>query len=285
MAAFTMGDACVKAVAKLLPLYQAITLRGLVTIVALALIAQATGGLKLGALRAGWKIALLRSLAEVGATVTFFVALLHLPLATVSAIMQSLPLAITLAAAVFLNEPVGWRRLTAIMVGLAGVLLIIRPGGDTFNGWVVFALVSVACVVVRDLASRRLPAALPSATVALCAASLVTTMAAGLSLRAPWQPVTPHAAALIVAAACFVVVGYIFVIRVMRVGEVGFTTPFRYTALVWAVLLGWVIFGEWPDTMTLVGSTIVVGSGLFTLARERALRKRPLPPQPPVAQT
>jgi drug/metabolite transporter (DMT)-like permease len=288
MAAFTMGDACVKAVAEIMPLYQAITIRGLVTIVAMTGLGIATGGLALGALARGpgLRIVTIRSLAEVAATITFFAALMALPLATLSAIMQSVPLAITMAAALFMNERVGWRRLTAIAVGFAGVLLIIRPGAEGFSIWALFGLASVAAVVVRDLSSRRLPPSTPSVTVALCAAVLVTITAAVLSLRTPWQPVTPQAVLLILAAAFFVIVGYIFVIRVMRVGEVSFTAPFRYTALLWAVLLGWIFFDEWPDAITLLGGAIVVASGLFTLARERKVRRgAPPPPQPPLRPT
>lgn len=274
MAAFTLGDACMKAVSAIIPLYQAITLRGMLTIVALTAIAQLSGGLRVAALRQSWRLVAFRSLAELISTIAFFVALLRLPLATVSAIMQALPLAITLAAALFLREPVGWRRLTAISVGFAGVMLIIRPGTEAASAWVIFALIAVLGVVARDLASRRLPPAVPSVSVALCAAVVVTLAGAVGSVGQTWAEVSPRAAGLICLAACCVIIGYVFVIRVMRVGEIGFTTQFRYTALIWAVILGWLAFGEWPDTPTLIGGAIVVGSGLFTLARERRLQRR-----------
>lgn len=274
MAAFTMGDACMKALSALIPLYQAIALRGVITLVALVAIAQLTGGLRLGVLAGSWRIVLLRSGAELLATITFFFALVRLPLATLSAVLQAVPLALTLAAALFLREPVGWRRMTAIVVGFVGVLLIIRPGPEGFSPWVVLALISMAAVVVRDLASRRLPPAVPSVSVALCAAIGVTLAGAVGSMAQPWVPVTPQAGLLILAAAGLVIVGYVFVIRTMRLGEIAFTTQFRYTALVWAVALGWVVFGEWPDPLTLAGGAIVVGSGLFTLARERQIQRR-----------
>ncbi|MFZ8942899.1 MAG: EamA family transporter, partial [Gemmobacter sp.] len=188
-------------------------------------------------------------------------------------IMQSLPLAITLAAALFLRERVGWRRMGAILVGFAGVLIIIRPGAESFNIWSLIALLSVAIVVVRDLASRRLPPDVPSVTVALIGAVGVTVLSAVLSTATPWQPVPAREGALILVAAGAVVVGYIFIVRVMRVGEVGVTVPFRYSALIWAALLGWVFFAEVPDLWTVAGGVLVVGSGLFTLARERALAR------------
>lgn len=274
MAAFTAGDACMKAVSAVVPLYQAITLRGIITVFGLFVISQFAGGLRLPAVAASWRVVLVRSLAELAATVCFFLALMRLPLATVSSIMQSLPLAMTLAAAVFLRERVGWRRMTAIGVGFVGVILIVRPGAADVSPWVLAALLAMLSVVVRDLASRKLPPGVPSVTVALAAAILVTLMGAVGSLAQPWVAVSTKAAALIVAAAAFVIVGYVFIIRVMRVGEIGVTSQFRYTALIWAVLLGWLAFDEWPDAMTLIGGTIVVATGLFTLARERRLGLR-----------
>lgn len=274
MAAFTMGDACMKFVASHMPLYQAVTLRGLMTLPLLALIGHWTGGLDFrGTFKAGRLVAL-RTVGEILATLTFFVALINLPFATLSSIMQAVPLAVTAGAALVFKEPIGWRRLLAIIVGFLGVLLIVRPGPEGVNAYALVALVSVGFVVLRDLSTRRLPADVPSVTVALFAAAAVTIACAILSLGEPWKPVPMIALPMIGAASCFVITGYIFIIRVMRVGEVGFTTPFRYTALVWAVILGWLVFGEWPDALTFVGAGIVVASGLFTVIREAHLRRR-----------
>jgi len=273
MAAFTLGDACMKAVALHLPLYQAVTLRGLLTLPLLALIGHWTGGLDFRGTFRAWPVVGLRTLAEIAATLTFFIGLINLPFATLSSIMQAAPLAVTAGAALVFKERIGWRRMLAILVGFGGVLLIVQPGVDGVNAYALVALASVAFVVVRDLSTRRLPVGVPSVTVALFAALAVTLTCAVLSLAEPWQPVPLFALPLIAAAAGFVIVGYIFIIRVMRVGEVGFTTPFRYTSLVWAVVLGWVAFGEWPDALTFTGAGIVVVSGIFTLLREARLRR------------
>jgi drug/metabolite transporter (DMT)-like permease len=273
MAAFTVSDACVKHLATVLPLFQVITLRGILTLVLMVAIARMSGGLQLGAVWRVRRLVGMRALAEVGSTVTFFAALLHLPFATLSAILQSLPLAITLCAALFLGEKVGWRRMGAILVGFVGVIVIIRPGAESFNTWSLMALLSVAIVVVRDLASRRLPPDVPSVTVALIGAMGVTVLSAVLSAATPWQPIPLREGALILLASGAVVVGYIFIVRVMRVGEVGVTVPFRYTSLIWAALIGWLFFAEVPDLWTVAGGVLVVGSGLFTLARERRLAR------------
>ena len=274
MAAFTAGDACMKMVATHMPLYQAVTIRGLLTIPALALIGHLTGGLRLGALRPSARLVGLRTFGEIASTLTFFLALVNLPFATLSAIMQSLPIFVTLGAALFLGEKVGWRRMVAILVGFVGVLIIIMPSPGDVTVWALVALVSVGFVVLRDLSTRRLPAQVPSVTVALVASVGVTLTCAILSLQEPWQAVPAQALPLIGGAAVFVVTGYIFVIRVMRVGEVSVTTPFRYTALVWAVILGWLVFAESPEIRTMIGAAIVVGSGLFTLMRERRIKAK-----------
>ncbi|MDO9524299.1 MAG: DMT family transporter, partial [Gemmobacter sp.] len=194
--------------------------------------------------------------------------------ANLTSVMQVMPLAVTLGAALFFREPLGWRRMTAICAGLAGVLVIIRPGTTGFDQWSLVALLSVCLVVGRDLSTRRLARSVPSVTVAFWAATSVTLLGLVLSTQQAWQPVPLKAAILIAAAAVFVVTGYLFIIMVMRVGDIGFTAPFRYTALIWAVILAALVFDEAPDVWTILGALIVVGSGLFTLYRERQLRLR-----------
>lgn len=272
MAAFTLGDACMKSVSEQMPLFQAVALRGLLTLPLMVLIGQLTGGLRLRGMAGAWRTVGWRTVGEVGATLSFFYCLVSMPLATLSAILQATPLAVTAGAALFMGERVGWRRSLAIAMGFVGVLIIIRPGPEGVDLTALMALVSVGFVVLRDLCSRRLPVSAPSVTVALVAAVAVTLICFALSLREPWVAVPPAALPLIGLASVFVVTGYIFVIRVMRVGEVGFTTPFRYSALVWAILLGWLIWGDLPDGWELLGAGVVVASGLFTLLREARLK-------------
>ena len=272
MLAFTLNDTCMKLVTQSLPLYQAITLRGGLTTVALLLVAAGQGMRLAGLSRGDWQVISLRTAAEVAATVTFLTALLHMPLANLSAIMQSLPLLVTLGAALVFGERLGWRRLLAIAVGLLGVLLIIRPGTAGFDRWSVLGLLSVAAVVLRDLSTRKLSRAVPSTLVAICASLAVTGLgAAGLAFEG-WQPMGWAEAALILGASVNLIIGYLTVVMVMRVGDIGFVAPFRYMALLWAILLGWALFGTFPDRLTLIGAGIVVMAGLFTLLRERQLR-------------
>lgn len=199
----------------------------------------------------------------------FLTALFHSPIANVTAILQSLPLTVALAAALFLGEPLGWRRIIAILIGLAGVLLIVRPGGDGFNAWSVYALIAVVFVTIRDLTVRKMSADVPSMTVAFVTAAAITVAGGLASLQTEWVAVSLLSGGLLLTASLFILIGYIASVMTMRQGEIGFIAPFRYTGILWALLLGWMVFGEWPDDLTLIEAAIVVLMGMFTLYRER----------------
>lgn len=273
MAAFTLNDAAMKAALQDLPLWQAIAMRGLVTLGPLLLVAHLSGGIRLSMGPKDRGVVAIRCFAEVASTLLFLAALVHMPIANLSAILQALPLAVTLAAAVFFGERVGWRRMSAILVGFAGVLIIIRPGPSGFDIWSLMGLASMAFVVLRDLSTRKLSRAVPSATVAILASVAVTATALALTPLTGWVMPTGRDILLILAAATCLVAGYNFAVMVMRVGDVGFVAPFRYTSLLWAIVLGWLVFGTLPDALTLFGAALVVGSGIFTLVRERRLAK------------
>lgn len=274
MAAFTVNDSCMKLVTAELPLYQAIVLRGALTTLALLVIGWRMGTIRLrlpaaDLRRIGW-----RTLGEVTGTVTFLSALKHMPLANLSAILQALPLAVTLAAAMILREPVGWRRMLAIIIGFVGVLIIVRPGTAGFDVWALVGLASVGCVVLRDLATRGLSRDVPSVTVAIYAAVSVALTGLVLVPFSGWEAVSLRIAALIVAAAGFLIMGYLAVVMAMRVGEISLVAPFRYTALIFAIVLGWAVFGQLPDGWTLIGAAIVIATGIYTFYRERRLGRR-----------
>jgi len=274
MAAFTINDAMMKAATQTLPLWQAIAMRGLLTLGPLIAIGAMTGRLTVRMGRRDAVTVGIRSFAEVASTLLFLAALVHMPLANLSAIMQSLPLAVTLAAWAVFGERVGWRRMTAILVGFVGVLIIVRPGPDGFDHWALIGLASVAFVVVRDLSTRELSKAVPSATVAVAASLSVTATALVLSLPGGWVGFSLREGLLICGAAASLVVGYNFVVMVMRVGDIGFVAPFRYVSLLVALVLGWAVFGTIPDPLTMFGAALVVASGLFTLWRERKVKAR-----------
>jgi drug/metabolite transporter (DMT)-like permease len=274
MAAFTINDTFMKSVTQTLPLYQAIGLRGLIAVVGLLILCLATGAFRFRLNRRDAGLILLRSLADVAATILFLEALLRMPLANLSAILQALPLLITLAAAFVYGDRIGWRRMTAILVGLAGVLIIIRPGTEGFDRWSLLGLASVVCVVVRDLLVRPLQVHIPSTLVALGAAVAVTLMGWTGTVFQGWHAPTSSEAARVLGAGLFLIVGYLTSVAAMRHGDIGLVAPFRYTSLLWAIVLGLIVFGDFPDGWTMIGSSIVIAAGLFTLWRESQLRRR-----------
>ncbi|MFO6465460.1 DMT family transporter [Jannaschia sp. KMU-145] len=275
MATFTMNDAALKWLAEDLPAFQVTFLRGCVATTLIVLLSWAMGTLGRGIARADRPWAFGRSAAETAAFLPFLLALQNMPLANITAILAALPLSITAAGALFLGERVGWRRWTAIGVGLVGVLLIVRPGTEGFNAWSAVAMITVLLATARDLLTRRLSRDTPSLNVAAITAAMVTLLGLALSLAEPWGRPTAGQGGMILAAAGFIFAAYLCSVMAMRVGEVGAVTPFRYTSLVWALILGWLVFGDWPATLTLIGAALIAATGLYTLWREG--RVAPMP--------
>lgn len=269
MAAFTINDTCVKATHGALPLLQLLTLRGMISSLLLFLLARQLGALHLKMAPRDAALLGARCVAEVTAAYFFLTALMNMPLANVTAVLQVLPLTVTLGAALFFGERVGWRRMLAIGLGFGGMLLIVRPGPEGFSLHALYALGAVGCVTVRDLTTRRMSAEVSSMTVTLASAMAVFVAAGLASSFVDWVPLTVKTASLIGASSFFIMLGYLLSVLVMRVGEVSFIAPFRYTGLVWALGLGWLVFGHWPEPLTLLGAAIVAAAGLFTFYRGR----------------
>ena len=273
MAGFVFNDALMRVVLESLPLYQAIFLRGVVLTPLLGILAWRRGALFFRASPIDrWRMRL-RSGSEVVGTFLFLTALSLLPFANISAIMQAIPLAVTLGAAVVLGAPIGWRRVSAILVGFAGVLIVVRPGTDGFSYGSLLVLMVVGIVVVRDLTSRVLSPSIPSVTVALHAAVILTICNGVLALSATWAAVPVEVWGYLIGAAIFLTGGYICSVATMRIGDIATIAPFRYTALLWSILIGYLFFNEIPDIWTLVGSAIIVAMGVFSFYRERQLAR------------
>lgn len=274
MAAFTMNDTCFKLVGKTLPLGQVLFLRGVMASLFLLLLARFFGVRWPNLSRKDTMLIAVRSFAEVGAAFFFLTALMNMPLANLTALLQMLPLTVTLGSALFFREAVGWRRWGAIAVGFCGMLLIVKPGAEGFNLFSVYGLIAVAFVTLRDLTVRRISASVPSLFVTIAASVSVTIFAGILGTQEDWLAMGGRELALISATAAFICVGYFLSVLVMRVGEVSHVAPFRYTGLVWALILGFVVFGDWPGNLTLIGAAIIVATGVFTMWREAQVRRR-----------
>jgi len=213
-----------------------------------------------------------RVAGEAAATVAYFIALSHLPIANVSAVQQALPLAVTMGAALFFGEYVGRRRWLAIAAGLIGVLIIVRPGFEGFNAFSLLVLICVALCAMRDLATKQIPNAIPTLLISAVTSLAVTFV--GTAMIQPlggWVPMTGEEILLLVIGAVLLLVGYQFIIMAMRIGDISFIAPFRYTALLWAIVIGVLVFGDFPDMPMAVGASIIILSGLYTLYRERVV--------------
>ena len=218
---------------------------------------------------------LLRALGEIVGTLGFVSAIVLTPISSASAILQATPLVVTLGAALFLGDPVGWRRWSAILVGMLGVLLVIRPGMDSFQALSLLAVLGVLGLSLRDLATRRVPKSTSTfqlsflAFLALVPASLLFMLGTGTA----FAPMSGVQWLFMGAALTTGMVAYYGIVAAMRIGEISFVTPFRYARLLFAMVVGITIFGERPDLLTYVGATIIVASGIYTVWRERKVKE------------
>ena len=221
---------------------------------------------------------IIRNLGEVIGTLGFVTALVLTPLSSASAILQATPLAVTLGAALFLGEAVGWRRWSAILIGFCGVIAVIRPGLDGFEPASLFAVLGVIGLATRDVATRAAPARISSAV--LSAHGFAMLVPAGALLLCISGGATAPSAlgyGLLLAALAIGVSAYYALTLAMRLGDVAVVTPFRYVRLVFALAIGVTIFNEQPDAWTLIGAAIIILSGLYTFFRERQLGRKPRP--------
>ncbi len=215
----------------------------------------------------------LRALGEIIGTMCFVSAIVLTPISSASAILQATPLVVTLGAALFLGEAVGWRRWSAIIAGLLGVLLIIRPGMESFQMLSLLAVGAVFALAMRDLATRRTPAVF--STMQLSFLGFAVVVPAGLILMAAQGDtfVLPRGIEWVyfLSGMSVGILAYYAIVAAMRVGQVSFVTPFRYARLLFALVIGVTVFGESPDALTLIGAAVIVLSGIYTVWRERRI--------------
>ena len=220
------------------------------------------------------KHVIIRTTCELLGAVFFVTAIALTPLSSATAILQIAPLLVTIGAVIFFKEKVGWRRWTAVFIGFIGVLLIVRPGFEGFMPASIFALLGSVFLAARDLATRAMQVKLPSVTIALYA-----FIAFGISgiliipFNSPMVLPTSNQIIYFIGASAFGVIAYYSLVISSRIGEMSVISPFRYSRIVFAMLLAIIILDENPDGLTLIGASIVVASGLYTFVRETVLKK------------
>ena len=268
MAGFAVEDVFVKAAARNLPLGQVLLTIGLLGMLTFAAMARRKGEALLPAAFLSRPM-LIRSAFEVTGRLFYGLAITLTALSTTSAILQATPLVVVAGAALVFGERVGWQRWLAVLVGFAGVLVILRPGAE-FSALSLLAVVGLLGFAGRDLATRAAPKGLSNRQLgALGFAMLATAGAILLALNGGAVVPDGRGLALLAGGTVFGMLGYHALTYAMRMGEVSAVTPFRYTRLIFALILAIALFGERPDVATWIGAALVVGSGIFALTRGR----------------
>ena len=272
MALFCCGDALMKLAAPTVATGQCLFVRSCVSVAILwALVAYQGEGRDV--VRALTRPMGLRVIGDVGGSIFYQSALARVRFADASAVLQINPLMVTAAAALFLGERVGWRRWTATAVGLAGVLLIIQPGTGAFTWSSVLLIVAVMFATLRDLATRRIDQAVPGFVVTALSQTAVLAASASLSLIEPWRMLDRLELAELAVAGVFSLTGQLCLVASIRSGDISAVVPFRYSAILWSLMLGVLLWGELPDALTACGIAIVVGAGLYAFFREQKLAR------------
>ncbi len=273
MAAYVSNDAIIKIVGPEIGLAQSIFVRGIYCSIFLGLIFSITVR-DFEECKSGIGGVLGRAFFDLLASILFLTALLNMPFANVNAILQVLPLTVTIAASLLLKEKFGKKRALAIILGLVGVLLIVKPGTGGFNIYSIFAIGAVLSVTSRDILTRKISQLIPATFISFVT-SLVITSATGfyLMINSVWQPLDVTTLVQLAFSGAFLTTGYFFSVEAMRYGSVSFVSSFRYTLILWALLLGFLLFDDVPDYLSLLGIFLIIATGLFTLYR-KAIRKR-----------
>ncbi len=278
---FIVNDAMIKLASEGLPAAQTIGVRGIFATTWIILAVFATGHAN-QVHHALERHTLGRAMLDVASTFTYLIALFNMPMALAVAIGQTTPLMMLMLSVVVLGEQVPWRRWAAMIVGFAAVLLVARPGSDGFSWWAALSLLATLCSATRDIYTRVVPQRVPSLIITLASAVAVTLTANALTAVAGWRPMTFEQWGLIFGASIFLAGAYHLMIVAMRLGEVSFVGGFRYASLPAGALIAWIVWGQLPDALAILGMAIIVAAGLYLFRTGRPGRVMPGPVAPPV---
>jgi drug/metabolite transporter (DMT)-like permease len=251
-----------------MPAAQLILVRGLMASAIVLLIAFATGA-RLRRADLTDRRVLLRAAIDAVSTFGYLLSLFHLPIANAAAINMAAPLFVVALAVPLFNERVDGLRWVAVGAGFAGVLLIVRPSLEGFNAWSLLCLGATLLHAFRDLLTRRIPARIPSLSITLATALCTTLLASAITAPQGWQAMSARELALIAGAALCLSGGYLLITMSARAGDISAVAPWRYTGMLWAILLGWLLWRELPDALAWGGIALLVAAGLYLMRRER----------------
>ena len=273
MFGYASTDAFIKFIGLILPLSEILFLRGVVAVFLLFLITYIRNEFFIKIKNDQYKYLFLRIFGDIGCTILFLTALINMKIANATAILQCLPLALTFCASLFLKERVGWRRWSAIIIGFFGVLIIIKPNSEDFNYYSLLAMGAVFFIVLRDLSTKKLDQSIPSTFISLVTAASVTLTGLLFAPFQVWVIPSIEIFGALSATAVFLILGILFNVMCMRIGEVGFVVPFRYSIILFAIIYGAIFYNEIPDLRMIFGTFIIIVTGLYTFYREKSLPK------------
>jgi drug/metabolite transporter (DMT)-like permease len=272
MASYTVNDVLVKEILKHYPVGEVIFVRGLMCIVLIGAVALGFGhGPQLRLVASGRLAA--RSIFDGLSTAGFIAALAHMQLANLSAVLQVAPLIITALSVMFYRETVGWRSWTAIAVGFAGALLVIKPIPSAFDIWAVVGAGSALAAALREMMTRRIDKAVPTLVIAFWGTVGITLFGALFIAIEQWRAIAAGDLLLLFVAAIFVGLAIYLLALGFRNVDLSVVAPFRYSYILTSTLGGYLMFGELPDGWSTVGAVLIVVSGIYALHRE-AVRRR-----------
>ena len=268
----TVNDAMVKWLAQTYPVGQVMSLRGIcviVVVVAYAVARRLTAQLRV----TNWGLQLARGTLMATSTFLFVTALTLMPIADAIAVAFAGPILATALAALLLAEPVGWRRWSAVVIGFVGVVIMLRPTPELLRLAALVPLTAALIGAFRDIVTRRMGTGGESTLAILLVSTVVVTLAGLCTIPYGWKAVALADAGLFAGSALLLALAQGLMIESFRLGEVGLVGPFKYTSLVWAVILGFLVWGDLPGPWTLSGATLVVASGLYIWHRELMLAR------------
>ncbi len=269
---FIFNDALIKLAAQTMPPLQAIGLRGVFATLWCVLALLASGDWR-QVHRITYPAVLLRGTLEATAAITYLVALAFIPFAIATAVNLSTPLFLALLAVLILKEQVGWRRWSAIAMGFIGVLLVIQPRPGDVNGWTWLVVFASLAGAMRDILGRNVPAVVPNLVVSLSSAVTIAVIGCAWATVHGWQPVSRRGLELVIGSSLLLAMGYQFLMIALRSGaEISVIGSFRYASVLWALGIGYVLWGDVPNALAISGIAVIVGSGLYILHRQRLRR-------------
>ncbi|MBC8407703.1 MAG: DMT family transporter [Rhodobacteraceae bacterium] len=270
MLAFLINDVFMKLASPDLPLAQAIFVRGMLTSVVLFVLSCVKFQNIFRDFKGNYSLIILRTIGEIGGTWCFLSALFQMPIANLMMILQATPIAITLVSYLIFKEVLKRQVVVALVLGFLGILIILSPGLEGFDKYSLLGLGAVFFVVLRDLSTRRMRGNIRTVDIAFLAAFSITLISGALTLSTAWVPINSYTLLLLIAATTALVIAYQLSVAVMRTGQVSFVSQFRYSAILWAILFGYLFFGEFPDKFTLLGGVIVIFAGLIILWKKKS---------------